>query len=208
MGYTHYYYQKPKLAQKKFNEFSEVVVRLLSSDDAKNILVSEMDREDKPNLMVDNQAVKFNGIGVNSHESFWFLRQTEMPDYQKSKGRNKVFNFCKTARKPYDKYVVACLIIAKSIFGKDIEISSDGDLEDWNEGKKLVENNLNSTVTLGYIKEEIQVDIKVNETSVEDFIKDIGGDMNVAPVVKEVVKPIETQEVKEEKINEITELLG
>ena len=52
------------------------------------------------------------------------------------------FNFCKTARKSYDKYVVACLILAKLCFGNDVKISSDGDLEDWEEGKELIENEL------------------------------------------------------------------
>lgn len=39
-------------------------------------------------------------------------------------------NFCKTARKPYDKQVEACLYLAEKFFGDSIEIRSDGDDRD------------------------------------------------------------------------------
>ena len=39
------------------------------------------------------------------------------------------WSFCKTARKPYDLLVCACLIATHEILGYDV--SSDGDLEDW-----------------------------------------------------------------------------
>jgi len=49
------------------------------------------------------------------------------------------FWFCKTARKPYDKYVVATLILFKYYFGDKVELSSDGTSEEWHEGWELVE---------------------------------------------------------------------
>jgi hypothetical protein len=39
---------------------------------------------------------------------------------------DKEFNFCKTARKPYDSYVFICLFLAKHIFGEQIEVRWDG----------------------------------------------------------------------------------
>ena len=39
---------------------------------------------------------------------------------------DKVKNFCKTARKPYDSYVFICLFLAKQIFGEQIEVRWDG----------------------------------------------------------------------------------
>ena len=39
------------------------------------------------------------------------------------------FNFCKTARKPYDLLVCACLIAAKKEL--NYEVHSDGKKEDW-----------------------------------------------------------------------------
>ena len=103
-----------------------------------------------------------------------FQRKEEIRDYRKDAGAKRAFVFCKTAQKPYDKYVVACLIIAKSIFGKDVNISSNESLEEWQEGKKLAETAMNSRVTLSQNKDvEFQVEIKKNETSPEEFIADI-----------------------------------
>jgi hypothetical protein len=54
----------------------------------------------------------------NQHEDLFIT--------QKSKGHQ----FCKTARKPYDTVVCAVLHLYEYHIGKDVHISSDGDLED------------------------------------------------------------------------------
>ena len=38
----------------------------------------------------------------------------------------KEFDFCKTARKPYDRYVFICLFLAKQFFGEQVEARWDG----------------------------------------------------------------------------------
>lgn len=69
-----------------------------------------------------------NGKGDNMHEPF-ILREhyTE----------NINFNFCKTAQKPYDTVVVACLAILKHHLKDLIVVSSDGDSDDWKKGVNL-----------------------------------------------------------------------
>jgi hypothetical protein len=50
------------------------------------------------------------------------------------------FNFCKTARKPYDTVVVACLIAAEAAAvkaGFTMNLSTDGEIEDWQRGTAL-----------------------------------------------------------------------
>jgi hypothetical protein len=47
------------------------------------------------------------------------------------------FECCKTAFRPYDLAVTAFLIIAKHHLGEKIHVSSDGEDEQWNEGKFL-----------------------------------------------------------------------
>lgn len=47
--------------------------------------------------------------------------------------------YCKTARKPYDETVTAILIRAKVRAGSAINISSDGDWREWEDGRDLVE---------------------------------------------------------------------
>ena len=150
-----------------------MVAELLDTNEAKQLLAYESDSISQlPH--VGSQMVHFNGKGEDGHETFILERVTEIKDYQKAEGAKTAFNFCKTARKPYDKYVVACLIIAKSIFGKDITISSDGELDEWQEGKKLAEQVMNSTVVLTQdADEDFQVEAEAKETSIEEFIADI-----------------------------------
>jgi hypothetical protein len=66
------------------------------------------------------------------------------PDYQYEykKGtdrENEIFEFCKTAYKPYDAVVTAVLIRAKEIYGTVVEIYSDGNWDEWRAGRDLYE---------------------------------------------------------------------
>ena len=55
------------------------------------------------------------------HETFEIQRRV----------KKKEFNYCKTARKPYDLMVCACLILLKWYFKDKVSISSDGGMRDW-----------------------------------------------------------------------------
>jgi hypothetical protein len=87
-------------------------------------------------------GLKFNGTGELSHEDFsareHFKQNLESRPYSVQDG----FNFCKTARKPYDKVVVACLIVLKHYLGAQIEVSSDGESSDWVAGLQLAQRLL------------------------------------------------------------------
>jgi hypothetical protein len=90
------------------------------------ILVSPDEPDSKPGMLkLETSRVDFNGTGVDAHEPFVFP------------GGNG-FNFCKTAAKPYDEVVTACLLVARDHFPPSVlEISSDGSWSDWAEGAKL-----------------------------------------------------------------------
>jgi hypothetical protein len=77
---------------------------------------------------VDETRIAFNGIGDESHESCVI-----------TKLRSKDFNFCKTARKSYDRYVTACLILCDYFAPGALNISSDGDATDWKAGMQVAE---------------------------------------------------------------------
>ena len=79
----------------------------------------------------------FNGVSDEGHETFSLYRQG-------SGG----FEFCKTARKPYDVLVVACLLIYAHFSPGTIELSSDGERKDWAAGKKLAESALGLAVEI------------------------------------------------------------
>lgn len=83
--------------------------------------------------------IRFNGMGENGHETFLFKLDSEK------------FNFCKTARKPYDLPVCKILLVLKH-YMPNLELSSDGFSEggyeecNWPEAVKWYENEFNADV--------------------------------------------------------------
>jgi hypothetical protein len=132
MGYTHYWYYTSKptdkdnmkevkrellILKKILPEFSESAGGYYTD----SILIKNWEGKGLPEILDDEIA--FNGDDSKglSHESFVF---------KISEGKERAFNFCKTARKPYDFFVcLALLSMVKNLEG--IEISTDGDEQDW-----------------------------------------------------------------------------
>jgi hypothetical protein len=88
-------------------------------------------------------GVLINGRGDRGHEDF-ALREHFSQNIDQ-------FNFCKTARKPYDCVVVAALAILKHRLDDAIDVGSDGGAEDWDSGVALARS-----VTRLAIKNPIQ----------------------------------------------------
>jgi hypothetical protein len=88
--------------------------------------------------------------GDCSHETFALEQKQAQEAISRSEEINKrlgqkkelIFQFTKTAFKPYDLAVNVCLIIAKHYFKDQIKVSSDGEMENWEEGKQLVQHFL------------------------------------------------------------------
>jgi len=105
MGYTRYWESnKGVLDDNKFKHFSHICK-----------LVTENMDIPLDDVIINDNVVRFNGVGDDAHETFVFSKKIDS------------FNFCKTQRKPYDELVCACLEFAKNIFKDDITVSSDGD---------------------------------------------------------------------------------
>lgn len=124
MGYTHYWEKNEgsKLIIKTFKtkllKAIEVMGKVVN-DNSK--LLAGWDGTGKPTVTKD--VIRFNGKGEdNSHETFSVASNWDGS-----------FDFCKTARKPYDIVVVACLAVLKHFCGNAVRISSDG--FDSSEGK-------------------------------------------------------------------------
>lgn len=73
------------------------------------------------------RGIEINGKGAEAHETF------TMPEHFRDAVENG-FQFCKTARKPYDTVVTAMLAVLKHWLGDLIDVSSDGDASDWEQG--------------------------------------------------------------------------
>ena len=114
MGYTHYF----KITEIPLVKWKQIVRKCKRiAMNAKCPLQEDYDDANKPPLL-DDEVILFNGTGDDAYEDFLLER---IP-YEE-------FNFCKTARKPYDRYVVACLRAAKKIAPECITLSSDGGYE-------------------------------------------------------------------------------
>lgn len=74
--------------------------------------------------------------GDCSHETFRIEQVYKPSEWEKADGKS-YFSCCKTAFKPYDIAVTACLIIFKHHLGKDFIVRSDGEESHWFDAKQL-----------------------------------------------------------------------
>ena len=75
-------------------------------------------------------GIEFNGCRGNDHETFVLAPHLLM----------ETGGFCKTAHKPYDIVVVACLIIMSSVLSGVFQFESDGLTQDMLDAMILIEN--------------------------------------------------------------------
>lgn len=140
MGYTHYYSLKEKTQTRELQELYNKAIRQCARI-AKNYN-SELKKEDPKHIgrlsgyTVHTKTGHYLGLNVNgtkeySHETFSF-----------PENYSKFDDFCKTARKPYDTVVVACLITLKYYLGDLLQVESDGNSKDWEEGLLLAKKVL------------------------------------------------------------------
>ncbi len=123
MGYTHYWVYKdpsPEAMQKVITNVRAIVL------DQQAILAG-IEGSGKP--LMNDEGIFFNGIDAEAHETMCIDREPE-----------NGFHFCKTAEKPYDVAVTACLIVLQHFLKDAVEVSSDGEAKDWVAGLNLAES--------------------------------------------------------------------
>lgn len=135
MGYTHYWtFKKDKtktakeveeLYQKAIKECQMIAVKYNEECEDSDARLSGYTAHSK---VGSYGGLKINGKEENAHEDFCFREHFS---------ENESFDFCKTARKPYDIVVTACLAVLKYRLGDSISVSSDGCVSDWNAGIEL-----------------------------------------------------------------------
>lgn len=119
MGYTHYWSNFSALPDQAVADIQHLI--LLNA----GLVQFESDVQEAP--VVDTKEVRFNGVEDDAYETFCLSGGS--------------WDFCKTAQRPYDKIVVAVLVIVAHYL-PDFEWSSDGDDEDLAEGKELAQKYL------------------------------------------------------------------
>jgi hypothetical protein len=116
MGYTHYMKNKPAFTDAEWKQF-RAKAREIFKNSPVPLGNGCGDEGSKP--MFGASRIMFNGVGDDSYETCCVDRD-EME-----------FEFCKTARKPYDSVVVAIYKAVRDIL-PSTELSSDGGKEIFN----------------------------------------------------------------------------
>lgn len=129
MGYTHYWTISPPLNRLRFVDFSNDCRKIIDECEIRGIAIADWDGESGGPEISESEVV-FNGLGNEAHEPFRILVDSSGSD------------FCKTAGKAYDLAVTSCLIAAKHHFGHAIEVTSDGEEEDWADARALCQSAL------------------------------------------------------------------
>jgi len=134
MGYTHYWRQLRDFTDTEWQELTRLT-KLITADGSSILANGISDKNSRPTI--DNEQICFNGIGNDGHETFRITKKKRpKADYEEQEAydRQGAFEFCKTAQKPYDRYVVAVLCAIYRVQRDVMNISSDGNTADWTEG--------------------------------------------------------------------------
>jgi hypothetical protein len=149
MGYTHYWRRKVDLSL-GWSSFLKDVIKVyknlpLHTDSAGGyykdspLKIGNWDGKGKPAF--NSKEIRFNGAGKDlDHETFSFPRIRKKEKFDSKPENGMFFDFCKTAEKPYDLLVTACLLLAQKHFGNKIIVSSDGDMngQEWQPARDLL----------------------------------------------------------------------
>lgn len=124
MGYTHYWRLRNAIEQSDWNEFLNGARQIISTAVDAGLAIEDNS---------EGSVIYFNGVGGDAHEDFVISSE------------DVGFNFCKTARKPYDTVVTACLILLKATLKDNVIVTSDGNWSDWEGGSLLYETVFDKT---------------------------------------------------------------
>lgn len=133
MGYTHYWNQKRDYTKDQWKQICEDIQLILNDvEHVQGIPLANGNGDPGTHPILDANEIYFNGLGDDSHETFCvYKKRPPAPAHRKRSERG--WDFCKTARKPYDLAVTACLSYLSSVV-ESHDVSSDGDGADFIEG--------------------------------------------------------------------------
>jgi hypothetical protein len=108
-------------------------------DEAYKKGIVQFESNDNRPPIVSSKEIRFNGVGEQGHETFYY----SVNDNNKASD-GRYFEFCKTARKPYDDVVMKVLIVLKEYLGDTFTLTSDGSFtEEWREVRDEMEERYN-----------------------------------------------------------------
>jgi hypothetical protein len=152
LGYSHYWRRNKDFTVDQWEKIClETFDIIVKHCDRKKITLAweyDVPAEQQPTLFggskygpkppeVSPDMIRFNGWKGEGHETFLVTR--EMPEIADwSSDKSSSFDFCKTARKPYDLAVCLVLLSMKRHAPESVQISSDGDWDvEWAEAREV-----------------------------------------------------------------------
>jgi hypothetical protein len=123
MGYTVYFSQKRPFTMQEWGDIRASAINMF------NRLKQVKGGDGTGRPCIDNFDIIFNGDASKEEDHETFRLQKN----------GNGFNFCKTARKPYDRFVKAMLVVANYYAPGALEVTCDGDDEPdcWTEGVRI-----------------------------------------------------------------------
>lgn len=99
-------------------------------------------------------GIEFNGRAGFMCETFSLrehfklnFKDTDLSVNGVPQGEYQGFNFCKTRQYPYDVVVTACLAVLKQRLGSAVNVSSDGEIDDFQAGVELARRILKRRIS-------------------------------------------------------------
>lgn len=142
MGYTHYWTQLCDIAPDEFEAVVADILAILHAAEASHgvaICDGAATPRTRPEVSADRLAFNGTDIGDQGHETFELLRVRQPHPYL---GMDRFgWDFCKTARKPYDIAVTAALCYLSTV-AESHHVSSDGHGRDFLAGLALAREAL------------------------------------------------------------------
>ena len=112
MGYTHYWYVPKAVEKKDWSRAIDCIKDIVKRHG--DILAFEYDQPKRKPVVSVKKGIRFNGRGDDGHETFAIFVVDDVR-----------WDFCKTARKPYDQAVCECLLVLRAMV-PGFRVSSDG----------------------------------------------------------------------------------
>lgn len=153
MGYTHYWTQTRNFTPAEWIVVVDDIRAILTYAQHDCGIALANGNGDGGTSPEFGESISFNGVGDDSHETMLINRRVPKAKYDGD--RNPSWDFCKTAQKPYDAVVVACLCYLTTvtrredpashepIIGTEVfTASSDGDASDFLVGLDLARKAL------------------------------------------------------------------
>ena len=144
MGYTHYHKRdnRNKGSAYMFGKLALDAKAIIAEAQKQGIVIRGGNGEGEPEYNEGYFSLNGNAEAGEDYETFMWEALPEQPEWQAKSNLGKpheIFDFCKTAYRPYDGVVTAILIRAKVIYGDLVSISSDGGWSEWQAGRNIYE---------------------------------------------------------------------